>query len=144
MEEQNTPKKMSKIKQHIVLSIITVVLSLIMFQVGYHIWFNLTADQEGFDAKLQEICEFYKMDFLSCDNDIYKFSVDSDIWETRNLSSKMRYCLNVHEAIRKALYFYHIEGKNHLVLIKYYGRVPNDLGWGCVADSSNVNATIYY
>lgn len=145
MEENKAPQKMSKVKQHIILSIMTVILTGVLILVGYNIYYHATADPEGFAVKLNEICDHFRINYISYENEIYRFSVDDELWNNNGQMQKIAYCRNIHEAIKTALDMYHIQKKSDSLLIRLYGNVPDgNLGFGCVAMVGEVTTDIYY
>lgn len=145
MEENKTPQKMSKVKQHVILSIMTVILTGVLILVGYNIYYHATADPEGFAVKLNEICDHFRINYISYENEIYRFSVDDDLWNSNGKMQKIAYCRNIHEAIKTALDMYHIQKESDSLLIRLYGNVPDgNFGFGCVAMVGEVTTDIYY
>jgi len=145
MEENKEIKKMSKTKQYIILGVALLVMVVALLWCGKRIYWKVMADPDGFAVKMNEICDHYHLEYISYENEIYKFSVNDTIWQKGSYINKVAFCNNVHKAIRTALDMYYIQEESDFLFIKLYGKVPDSsFGFGCVASVSNASVDIYY
>lgn len=74
------------------------------------LYLAIARDEEGFNQKIVEVCDFYKVEIVEYDehNNLYKLSIDPQIWDAIDGATRKKFCANCKEAFDRMMHRYHI------------------------------------
>ena len=118
MEEKKKGKM--TMNQWIAFIVVLGILLVVLITVVSNLIFKLNQDWDGYAEALKTAYQYYKVEDVQYENDIYKIILPSDTYKKMSADQKLEYCKNIYQSTRNLASKHKILRFHEDIIMRFY------------------------